>query len=224
MSGDLDIARMEGDMMAAREAAVGVAGVPMLGLRAVRPGAGGRAWLVALEGPAFLCLDDALDPEPSLTRFRDVAQAGLAAELVDDAVDAAALRAFRAPADAMAAWVADMPAAVEALGRAAAAADELATWREDPRRIIASLIDLDEAAAIQERAHAAYATFAGLTEPLVERQDSLDPALLQALIEVERAADAAGLGASLGKMLAEAMPGIVEAADEMARAHVTPLQ
>lgn len=224
MSGDLDIARMEGDMMAAREAAVGVAGVPMLGLRAVRPGAGGRAWLVALEGPAFLCLDDALDPEPSLTRFRDVAQAGLAAELVDDAVDAAALRAFRAPAGAMAGWVGDMPAAVEALGRAAAAADDLATWREDPRRIIASLIDLDEAAAIQERAHAAYATFAGLTEPLVERQDSLDPALLQALIEVERAADAAGLGASLGKMLAEAMPGIVEAADEMARAHVTPLQ
>ena len=224
MSGDLDIARMEGDMMAAREAAVGVAGVPMLGLRAVRPGAGGRAWLVALEGPAFLCLDDALDPEPSLTRFRDVAQAGLAAELVDDAVDAAALRAYRAPADAMAAWAGDMPAAVEALGRAAAAADELATWREDPRRIIASLVDLDEAAAIQERAHAAYATFAGLTEPLVERQDSLDPALLQGLIEVERAADAAGLGASLGKMLAEAMPGIVEAADEMARAHVTPLQ
>lgn len=224
MSGDLDIARMEGDMMAAREAAVGVAGVPMLGLRAVRPGAGGRAWLVALEGPAFLCLDDALDPEPSLTRFRDVAQAGLAAELVDDAVDAAALRAFRAPADAMAGWVGDMPAAVEALGRAAAAADDLATWREDPRRIIASLIDLDEAAAIQERAHAAYATFAGLTEPLVERQDSLEPSLLQALIEVERAADAAGLGASLGKMLAEAMPGIVEAADEMARAHVTPLQ
>ena len=39
MSGDLDIARMEGDMMAAREAAVGVAGVPMLGLRPVRPGA-----------------------------------------------------------------------------------------------------------------------------------------------------------------------------------------
>ncbi len=224
MSGDLDIARMEGAMMAAREAAVGVAGVPMLGLRAVRPGAGGRAWLVALEGPAFLCLDDALDPEPSLTRFRDVAQAGLAAELVDDAVDAAALRAFRAPADAMAAWVGDMPAAVEALGRAATAADELATWREDPRRIIASLVDLDEAAAIQERAHAAYATFAGLTEPLVERQDSLDPSLLQALIEVERAADAAGLGASLGTMLAEAMPGIVEAADEMARAHVTPLR
>ena len=126
--------------------------------------------------------------------------------------------------DAMAGWVGAMPAAVEALGRAAAAADDLATWREDPRRIIASLIDLDEAAAIQERAHAAYATFAGLTEPLVERQDSLDPALLQALIEVERAADAAGLGASLGKMLAEAMPGIVEAADEMARAHVTPLQ
>lgn len=224
MSGDLDIARMEGDMMAAREAAVGVAGVPMLGLRPVRPGTGGRAWLVALEGPAFLCLDDALDPETSLARFRDVAQAGLAAELVDDAVDAAALRAFRAPATAMDAFANDLSAAVDALARAADAADELAAWREDPRRVVASLVDLDEAAAIQERAHAAYATFAGVTEPLVERQGSLDPALLQALIEVERAADAAGLGASLGKMLAEGMPGIVEAADEMARAHVTPLR
>ncbi len=224
MSGDLDIARMEGDMMAAREAAVGVAGVPMLGLRPVRPGAGGRAWLVALEGPAFLCLDDALDPEPSLARFRDVAQAGLAAELVDDAVDAHALRAVRPSVEAMAAWATDLPAAVEALGRAADAADELAAWREDPRRVVASLVDIDEAAAVQERAHAAYATFAGLTEPLVERQDSLDAALLQALVDVERASDAAGLGASLGKMLAEAMPGIVEAADEMARAHVTPLR
>lgn len=224
MSGDLDIARMEGDMMAAREAAVGVAGVPMLGLRPVRPGAGGRAWLVALEGPAFLCLDDALDPEPSLARFRDVAQAGLAAELVDDAVDAHALRAVRPSVEAMAAWATELPAAVEALGRAADAADELAAWREDPRRVVASLVDIDEAAAVQERAHAAYATFAGLTEPLVERQDSLDAALLQALVDVERASDAAGLGASLGKMLAEAMPGIVEAADEMARAHVTPLR
>lgn len=224
MSGGLDIARMEGDMMAAREAAVGVAGVPMLGLRAVRPGTGGRAWLVALEGPAFLCLDDALDPEPSLARFRDVAQAGLAAELVDDAVDAATLRAFRSATEAMGPWAADLPAAVEALGRSADAADDLASWREDPRRIIASLVDLDEASAIQERAHAAYATFAGVTEPLVERQGSLDPALLQALVEVERAADAAGLGASLGRMLAEAMPGIIEAADEMARASVTPLR
>lgn len=224
MSGELDIARMEGDMMAAREAAVAVAGVPMLGLRAVQPGTGGRAWLIALEGPAFLCLDDALDPEPSRARVLDVAQAGLAAELADEAVDAVALRAFRGPAAAMGAWGADLRAAVAALGRAAEEADALAAWREDPRRVVASLVALDEAAAIQERAHAAYATFAGVTEPLVETQESLEPALLGALVEVERAAEAAGLGASLARMLAEAMPGIVEAADEMARAHVTPLR
>ena len=58
----------------------------------------------------------------------------------------------------------------------------------------------------------------------METQESLDPALIGALVEVERAAEAAGLGASLARMLAEAMPGIVEAADEMARAHVTPLR
>jgi hypothetical protein len=63
--------------------------------------------------------------------------------------------------------------------------------------------------SIQGRAHAAYATFASVTEPLVQRQDELPATLLSALVAVEQAASAAGLGASLGGMLGEGMGGIV---------------
>lgn len=257
MSGPFDIGSLQRDMDDVRAAAEAIAGRPMLGLRPVDAGTGGRTWLVAFEGPAFLCLDAARDPVRSLARARDVAQVGVAAEAVDDAVDAAALRAVRPEADLLAGLVgvarADVagggaggaptgdvqvgvrggadepprplvaPAAVEALARAARAAERLAEWRDDEARAVASLVALDEAVSLQGRAHAAYATFASLTEPLVERQGELRPDLLAALVGVEQAAAAAGLGASLGAMLGEAMGGIVEAADEMARAHITPL-
>lgn len=211
-------------MGAARDAAEAVAGMPMAGLRAVRPGTGGRAWMVAFDGPRFLCLDDSLEPVADLARARDVAQALLAAEVVDEMVDAAALRAVRAHVEAMAPFEADLPSAVPALRRAADACDELATWRDQPDRIVACLVDIDAAVLIQARAHSAYATFAGLTEPLVARQHELAPELLAALVAVEQAAGDAGLGASLGTVLGEGMPGIVEAADEMAAAHITPLR
>ena len=89
---------------------------------------------------------------------------------------------------------------------------------------MASLVDIDAAVLIQARAHSAYATFAGVTEPLVARQQELAPELLAALVAVEQAASDAGLGMALGKVLGEGMPGIVEAADEMAAAHITPLR
>lgn len=211
-------------MTAARDVAQHLAGRPMAGLRAVRPGTGGVAWMVAFGGPAFLCLDESLQPVDDLARVRDVAQALLAAEVVDEMVDAAALRAVRAQVDALARFDHDIPTAVEALRRAADAAEDLAEWRDDPARIVASLVEIDAATAMQGRAHAAYATFAAVTEPLVARQHELPPDLLESLVAVEQAAADAGLGTSLGGMLGEGMPGIVEAADEMAAAHVTPLR
>ena len=62
-------------MTAARDVAQHLAGRPMAGLRAVRPGTGGVAWMVAFGGPAFLCLDESLQPVDDLARVRDVAQA-----------------------------------------------------------------------------------------------------------------------------------------------------
>jgi hypothetical protein len=196
----------------------------MAGLRAVLPGTGGRAWMVAFEGPAFLCMDDHLRPADDLSRVRDVAQALLAAEVVDEMVDAAALRALRPHVDALGAFEAQHAAAVQALQRTADAADGLADWRDAPERIVASLVQVDAAALMQARAHSAYATFAGVTEPLVARQHELDQGLLAALVAVEQAAAEAGLGTLLSGVLGEGMPGIVEAADEMAAAHITPLR
>lgn len=224
MSGPLDLKALEADMVAARGAAEALAGRAMAGLRAVRPGTGGRAWMVAFDGPEFLCLDHSLAPVDDVARVRDVAQALLAAEVVDELVDAPALRALRPHVEPLAPFEGDLPAAIQALGRAADACDELAEWREQPDRIVASLVDIDAAVLIQARAHSAYATFAGVTEPLVARQQELAPELLAALVAVEQAASDAGLGMALGKVLGEGMPGIVEAADEMAAAHITPLR
>ena len=54
--------------------------------------------------------------------------------------------------------------------------------------------------------------------------DDLDRELLAALASLEQAAGQAGLGASLGKVVGEGMGAIVEAADELAAAHLTPLR
>jgi hypothetical protein len=224
MSGAVDVQGLKVAMEAAADAAEGVAGRPMLGLRPVRPGTGGLSWLVAFTGPAFLCMDELLRPEESLARVRDVAQANLASEVIDEMVDSDALRALRPHVDVLAGAAQGMPAAVDALRRCVDASEALAQWGDAPERIIASLVALDEAVLIQGRAHAAYATFASVTEPLVQRQDELPATLLSALVAVEQAASAAGLGASLGGMLGEGMGGIVEAADEMARGHLTPLR
>lgn len=224
MSGPLDVQALQDDMGAARGAAEALAGRPMAGLRAVRPGTGGRAWMVAFDGPEFLCMNQSLAPVADIARVRDVAQALLASELVDEMVDAPALRALRPHVDVLARFEGDLPAAVQALRRAADACDELAAWRDQPERIVASLVDIDAAVLIQARAHSAYATFSAVTEPLVARQQELPADLLAALVAVEQGASDAGLGMALGKVLGEGMPGIVEAADEMAAAHITPLR
>lgn len=224
MTGGFDAAVLAERMEQARDAAEALAGRPMMGLRAVAPGTGGLTWLVAFDGPVFLCLDDHLRPVESLARVRDVAQASLAAEVVEEMLDADALRALVPATEALDAWRGDMPAAVDALHRAATHAGALAAWRDAPERVVASLVEIDAAVAMQERAHAAYATFVGVTEPLVERQDELDTGLIAALTAVEQAADAAGLGGSLGKMMGQGMGGIADAADEMAAGHLTPLR
>ncbi len=216
-----------GDAAAGVQAAAAAAapGRSIVGLRAVDTGIGGRAWLVAFEGPAFLCMDDAGSPVASRTRACDVAQAALAAEIVEEALDAAALRAMRGAADGLAAAASGVPpAAVEALSRAADHALALAEWREAPERGEASLIALDAAIGVQERAHAAYATFVSLTDPLAGRQGDLEADVLAALVAAEAAAASAGLGASLGAMMGEGMAGIAAASDEIAALHVTPLR
>jgi len=226
MSGVSGHPPVEGASAAAQAAAAAVApGRPIVGLRAVDTGTRGQAWLIAFEGPAFLCLDDAGRPVASRMRACDVAQAALAAEIVEEALDAAALRAMTDAADGLAAAAAGVPpAAVEALSRAADHARALAGWREAPERTEASLIALDAATSLQERAHAAYATFVSLTDPLADRQGDLDADVLAALVAAEEAAAAAGLGASLGAMMGEGMAGIAAAADEIAALHVTPLR
>ncbi len=112
---------------------------------------------------------------------------------------------------------------MEALETTASRALDLARWRLREERALASLVDMDAASAMHDRVHAAWSLFVRASEPLVERQDSLDRELVTALRAVEQAAGVARVAERLSEMLARAMPDCAEGADQVAAGHLTPL-
>ena len=205
---------------AARDAAAAVAGEVPLGVRAVEPAAGRRAYLAAFPGPAFLCLDERLAPEADPRRAREAASASLLWEHVEAMVDPDALRDMASAIGRLLALGGDPPEVTGPLETVAARALELAAWREDPMRAVASLPDIDEGAGVQDRLHGAYARFMRASDPLVAVQDTLPEALVAALRDVEEAAARAGAGDRLADRLAAAIPECDEGAGQMLDADV----
>lgn len=208
---------------AARAAADRVAGRPALGLRAVEAVAGRRGYVAAFEGPAFLCLDAELAPERSTRRAREAASASLLWEHAEARVDAEALRGLVQAIGRLLALGGEPVEVAEPLEVVAARALELAAWRDDPLRAIASLPDLDVASRLQERLVGAYARFVRASDPLVERQDSLDPELIAALASVEESAARAGAAERLADQLARALEECDEGAGQMVAANLVRL-
>ena len=208
----------------ARDAAAGLSGRDPLGVRAVEPALGRRSYLVAFEGPAFLCLAADLSAEVNERRAREAASAGLLWESVETWVDADALRELARAVGRLMALGDDPRAVSETLEVVAARALELAAWRDEPARALASLPDLEEAIRMHERLVGAWARFARASEPLVEVQDTLSPGLVAALREVEEAAARAGAPERLADRLAGAMPECEEGAGQIVAAHVTRLR
>ena len=157
-----------------------------------RAGARPRSYLCAFEGPAFLCLDDRLAAERDPRRVREAASASLLWEQVESLVDAPSLRDLAAAIGRLLAQGGDPPEVAESLEVVAARALDLARWRDDPARAVASVPGLDRATALQERLVGAYRRFLRASEPLVEVQDRLDPGLVDALRDVEQRAGPAG--------------------------------
>jgi hypothetical protein len=211
------------DLGAARDAATAVAGRPPLGVRAVEAAHGGRTYLCAFEGPAFLCLDARLAPERDARRVREAAAASLLWERVESLIDAAALRDLAGAIGRLLARGGEPPEVAASLEVVAARALELARWRDDSLRALASVPELDRAIALQERLVGAYRRFLRASEPLVEEQDRLDPGLVEALGDVERSAGPAGASERLAERLAAALPEGEDGADQVVRAHVTRL-
>jgi hypothetical protein len=211
------------DLGAARDAAAGLAGRPPLGVRAVETAHGRRAYLCAFEGPAFLCLDARFAPERDARRVREAASASLLWERLEALVDAEALRELAAAIGRLLARGGDPPEVAASLEVVAARALDLASWREEPGRALASIPELDRVTALQERLVGAYQRFLRASEPLVERQDRLDPGLVEALGDVERGAGPAGAGERLAEGLAAGLPESEDGADQVVRAHLTRL-
>jgi hypothetical protein len=212
-----------GDLEGAYAAATSLAGAEPLGVRAVEWAPDRRGYLCGFPGASFLCLGHDFAPVRSAERAREIAGAGLLWEHLEEAVDPEALLALvRAIGRGL--TVLHEPMAVqEALQEVATLALELVHWRGRPERVLASLVEIDSANAIQGRLHAAYALFVRASDPLVEAQDRLDPEVVDALREIEGAAAAAGVGAWLAQALADALPLCAEGADQIVAAHLTPL-
>lgn len=116
------------------------------------------------------------------------------------------------------------PEVAAALEAVAARALELAAWREEPRRVVASVPALDDAILLQERLMLAYGRFVHASEPLVAVQDTLPGEAVEALRAVEEAAGRAGAGERLADRLAAAMPECDEGAGQVVAVHLTRLR
>ena len=211
------------DLGAARDAAAAIAGRPPIGVRAVEAAPGRRGYLCAFEGPAFLCLDPGLAAERDPRRVRDSASASLLWEQLESLVDGDALRDLAGAVGRLLARGNDPPEVAASLEVVAARALDLARWRDDPARAVASVGELDRVTALQERLVGAYRRFLRTSEPLVEVQDGLDPGLVDALRDVERAAGPAGAAERLADRLAAALPESEHGADQVVSAHLTRL-
>jgi hypothetical protein len=211
------------ELGAARDAAAGLAGRAPMGVRAVETAAGRRSYLCAFPGPAFLCLDAGFAAERDPARVRETASAGLLWEHAEALVEAGPLRDLAGAIGRLLARGGDPPEVAASLEAVAARALELARWREDPARALASIPDLDRATALQERLVGAYRRFLRASEPLVEVQDGLEPGLVEALGDVERSAGPAGAAERLADRLAAAMPDSEDGAAQVVAAHLTRL-
>ncbi len=229
---DVNLTATDGDpvgdlvvgLASARDAAAGLVGREPLGVRAVEPAIGRRRYLVAFDGPAFLCLTGDLVAETDLRPAREAASASLLWETVEAVVDSGTMRALAQAVARLLAMDGETAAVSETLEVVAARALELAAWRDDPLRALASLPALDEAVALHERFVGAYARFVRASEPLVAVQDGLSPDLVAALREVEECAGRARATVRLADLLAGAMPECEEGAEQMVAAHLTRLR
>lgn len=210
------------NLVAARDAATAFGGRSPLGVRAVEPAAGRRAYVAAFDGPSFLCLTGGLAREADERRAREAASASLLWEYVEALVDPDALRDLVRAIGRLLALGGDPPEVAGALETVAARALELAAWREHPLRAVASLPDMDAGAAVQERLAGAYARFMRASEPLVAVQETLSAELVEALRGVEEAAARAGAADRLTDRLAAALPECEDGADQMIAAQVGP--
>jgi hypothetical protein len=211
------------ELTAVRHRAASLAGGEPLGLRAVEPAPGRRWYLCAFEGPAFLCLDIELAPELRGEAVREVASGSMLVEGAEALIDSAELGYLAGAAARLLTTTSEPPEVAAAVESVAQGALELAGWRDSPRREIASVPALDTAVALHGAFARAYGRFVDASEPLVSRQDELEPETVSALRVFEEAAGRAGVGEPLAARLGALVEDSDEAAGQVLEAYLRPL-
>lgn len=211
------------DLQRAHREAAEFAGNEPLGVRVVERVPDQREYLVAFEGPAFLCLDPDLGAEARAEVVREAASASILWERVESEVDGSRLRGLAAAAGRVLAVGMPDDEVAGALQLVAQRALDLADWRDRPERAVAMLTEADVAIQRQEALYRAYGAFVKRSEHLVERQDQLADDLVDSLRAFEESAGTAGAGRRLADALAEALPACHEQAEQIVSGHLTPL-
>ena len=206
----------------AQATAARIVGETPLGVRAVEPAVGRRAYLCAFTGPRFLCLDSAMVVARDAAAVRSSAACALLVEHAEGLVDGGEF-------DVLASACASLAGAVEAqeltqvLGGLEQTARQISVWCSAPQRAIASLPAVDHVVTLHDGARRLYERFVESTEPLVEMQDRLADELVAALRDVEEGAARCGLTQPLANAIAQAMAALDAGAQEMLDVHAVPL-
>ncbi|MDH3227307.1 MAG: hypothetical protein OEM67_09510 [Thermoleophilia bacterium] len=205
------------------KAALGLVSRGVIGVRAVEPIPGRRWYLCAFDGPAFLCVRRDLAPESRTAQVREVAAGSLLVERAEAIVDAAELKYLAGAAGRLLAAAGDPDDLEESIQLVAHRALQLAAWRESVQREVASVAALDSAVSLHESFAKAYGAFVALSQPLVERQDELEPNVISSLRVFEKAAGRAGVGEPLASRLGATIGDCDEGATQVVVAHLLPL-
>jgi hypothetical protein len=195
----------------------------LLGLRAVEPLLGQRWYLCAFDGPSFLCLKRDLSVEKNSKQVREVAAGSLLVERAEAIIDAAEIKYLASAAGRLLAAAGEPGDLEESIELVAHRALQLAEWRESAQREVASVAALDTAVALHEAFSKAYGEFVSRSQPLVERQDELEPEVVSGLRVFEEAAGRAGIGEPLATRLGATLEDCDEGAAQVLAAHVLPL-
>lgn len=212
------------ELTQAAHAARDAAGRTPIGVRAVEPLDGRRWYLAAFAGPEFLCLDRDLATEGERRRVHAAASASLLVETVEALLPPDDLRYFSEAGARLIALDTPTPGLDAALQHTGQDTLALLAWREHPQREVASVAAVDAGVALQERVYTSYGRYVSASEPLVARQDQLEPDLVSALRVYEEAAGRAGAGEKLASRLGDLMMDCEEGAQEIVAAHLTPLR
>lgn len=170
--------------------------------------------MFALADGTVGCLDQQTQVEGDDIAIRDTLRTAMLVEHCEELLDLAELQVLEQASVKLLPHT-DDPAVRHTVSQLADAVGAAIVWRSSPQRAVARVGDLDDAVTLHSAMHRAYLAFVAATDPLVPVQDTLTPAFLDALRDLELACGGPRINAPLTPALVGALEGIDAGVDEL---------